>query len=63
MISAAVGLVAGHWIAEPWLAASLGVGCAIALMALARCLHRRAGPARCFARWARARTAGAGLSC
>lgn len=43
MISAAVGLAAGHWIAEPWLAASLGVGCAIALMALARCLHPPGG--------------------
>ena len=43
LISAAVGLAAGHWIAEPWLAASLGVGCAIALMAMARCLHPPGG--------------------
>ncbi|QCI93848.1 HPP family protein [Novosphingobium sp. EMRT-2] len=43
LISAAVGLAAGHWIAAPWLAASLGVGCAIALMAMARCLHPPGG--------------------
>ncbi|WP_206069752.1 HPP family protein [Novosphingobium olei] len=43
MISAAIGLALGHAIGAPWLAASLAVGLAIAVMTLARCLHPPGG--------------------
>lgn len=43
LLSAAVGLAAGHLLGDPWLAASVAVGTAIAVMALARCLHPPGG--------------------
>ena len=43
LVSAAVGLTLGHAIATPWLAASLSLGGAIALMSLLRCLHPPGG--------------------
>ena len=43
LLSAMVGLAAGHLFGDPWLAASLGVGGAIAAMSLARCLHPPGG--------------------
>ena len=43
LLSAAVGLAAGHVLGSPWLAASVGVGAAIAAMSLARCLHPPGG--------------------
>ncbi|KHK89365.1 hypothetical protein LK12_19700 [Novosphingobium malaysiense] len=43
LISAIIGLGAGHALGDPWLAASLGVGIAIAVMSLARCLHPPGG--------------------
>lgn len=43
LLSAAVGLAFGHLIGAPWLAASLAVGTAIAMMTLARCLHPPGG--------------------
>jgi len=43
LISALVGLAAGHLIGTPWLAGALAVGTAIAAMSLARCLHPPGG--------------------
>lgn len=43
LLSASIGLAAGHYIGNPWLAASLAVGTAIAVMSLARCLHPPGG--------------------
>lgn len=43
LISAAVGLALGHAIGVPWLAASLSLGVAIALMSVLRCLHPPGG--------------------
>ena len=43
LLSAAIGLAAGHLCGNPWLAASVGVGAAIAAMAAARCLHPPGG--------------------
>ena len=43
LLSAAVGLAAGHVFGIPWLAASVGVGAAIVAMSLARCLHPPGG--------------------
>lgn len=43
LISAAAGLALGHVIGVPWLAASLALGVAIALMSLLRCLHPPGG--------------------
>lgn len=43
LLSSMVGLTAGHLLGDPWLAASLGVGTAIAVMSLARCLHPPGG--------------------
>lgn len=43
LLSAMVGLAAGHLLRDPWLAASLGVGGAIVAMSLARCLHPPGG--------------------
>ncbi|MCW1382059.1 HPP family protein [Novosphingobium sp. KCTC 2891] len=43
MLSAAIGLAFGHAIGAPWLAASLAVGTAIAVMTLTRCLHPPGG--------------------
>lgn len=43
MLSAAIGLLFGHLLGVPWLAAALAVGVAIAAMTLARCLHPPGG--------------------
>lgn len=43
LLSAAVGLLAGHLFGSPWLAAGVAVGGAIALMTLTRCLHPPGG--------------------
>ncbi|MCJ2178529.1 HPP family protein [Novosphingobium sp. 2580] len=43
LLSSVIGLTAGHLLGDPWLAASLGVGLAIAVMSLARCLHPPGG--------------------
>lgn len=43
LLSAAVGLAMGHLVGDPWLAGSLAVGAAIAVMSLARCLHPPGG--------------------
>lgn len=43
LLSAAVGLAFGHLIGDPWIAGSLAVGGAIAVMSLARCLHPPGG--------------------
>ncbi|MFC0205572.1 HPP family protein [Novosphingobium soli] len=43
LISSVVGLAAGWLLGDPWLAASLAVGVAIAAMSLARCLHPPGG--------------------
>lgn len=43
LVSAAIGLAAGHLCGDPWLAASVGVGIAIAAMSAARCLHPPGG--------------------
>jgi len=43
LLSAVVGLAAGHLVGDPWLAGTLAVGCAIAVMSLARCLHPPGG--------------------
>lgn len=43
LISAAIGLAAGHLLHVPWLAAAVAVGSAIAVMSLARCLHPPGG--------------------
>lgn len=43
LLSAVVGLAAGHLLGDPWLAGSVGVGLAIAAMSLARCLHPPGG--------------------
>lgn len=43
MLSAMVGLIFGHAIGVPWLAASLAVGVAIVVMTLTRCLHPPGG--------------------
>lgn len=43
MLSAATGLVIGHLIPAPALAAALAVGTAIAMMSLCRCLHPPGG--------------------
>jgi CBS domain-containing membrane protein len=45
LISAAAGLALGHLIGIPWLAASLALCVAIALMSLLRCLHPPGGAA------------------
>lgn len=42
-VSAVMGLIAGHLLGVPLLAASLGVGMAIGAMSLARCLHPPGG--------------------
>lgn len=43
LLSAAIGLTAGHLLGNPWLAGSIAVGTAIAVMSLARCLHPPGG--------------------
>jgi CBS domain-containing membrane protein len=43
LLSAVVGLAAGHLVGDPWLAGTLAVGGAIAAMSLARCLHPPGG--------------------
>ncbi len=43
LLSAIVGLAAGHLIAEPVFGAAVGVSLAIAVMSLARCLHPPGG--------------------
>lgn len=43
LISAAIGLAVGHLLGAPVLSASIGVGLAIAIMSLARCLHPPGG--------------------
>lgn len=43
LLSAAAGLVAGHFLHEPWIAGSVAVGAAIAVMSLTRCLHPPGG--------------------
>lgn len=43
MVSAIVGLTAGHLLGTPWLAASVGVGLAIVAMSLTRSLHPPGG--------------------
>lgn len=43
LLSSMVGLAAGHLLHDPWAAASLGVGTAIAVMSLTRCLHPPGG--------------------
>ena len=43
LLSAATGLVLGHLVGVPWLAASLAVGVAIAVMTLTRSLHPPGG--------------------
>src|SRR3546814_15548608 len=43
LLSAMTGLTAGHVLGDPWLAASAGVGAAIAVMSLTRCLHPPGG--------------------
>lgn len=43
LLSSLVGLAAGHFLGDPWLAAWVAVGTAIAVMALARCLHPPGG--------------------
>lgn len=43
LLSAAVGLAAGHLIGDPWAAGSVAVAVAIAVMSLARCLHPPGG--------------------
>ncbi|AIT79964.1 HPP family protein [Novosphingobium pentaromativorans] len=43
LVSAAVGLAVGHAVGVPWLAASIALGIAIALMSLLRCLHPPGG--------------------
>lgn len=48
MISAVIGIALGHAIGAPWLAASLAVGLAIAVMTLARCLHPPGGACALF---------------
>lgn len=43
LLSAGVGLIVGHFLPDPRLAAAVAVGTAIALMSLARCLHPPGG--------------------
>lgn len=43
LVSAAIGLAAGQLLGDPWLAGSVAVGTAIAVMSLARCLHPPGG--------------------
>lgn len=43
LLSAAVGLLAGHMFGTPWLAAGIAVGAAIGVMTLTRCLHPPGG--------------------
>lgn len=43
LLSSLIGLTAGHVLGDPWLAGSLAVGVAIAVMSLARCLHPPGG--------------------
>jgi CBS domain-containing membrane protein len=43
LISAAIGLGLGAFVASPWLACSLAVGLAIAIMTCTRCLHPPGG--------------------
>lgn len=43
LISAAVGLAAGHALGDPWAAGTVGVALAITAMSLARCLHPPGG--------------------
>lgn len=45
LVSALVGIILGHLVEEPLLAASLAVGLAIAVMGVARCLHPPGGAA------------------
>ncbi len=43
LISAAIGLAAGHFLGPAWLATAVAVGSAIAVMSLTRCLHPPGG--------------------
>lgn len=43
LVSAMVGLAAGHLLGNPWVATSVAIGFAIAAMSLARCLHPPGG--------------------
>lgn len=43
IISAAIGLAAGHMLTPVWLGCAVAVGLAIAVMAIARCLHPPGG--------------------
>lgn len=43
LLSALVGLAAGHLLGDPWLAGSIAVGLAIAVMSWLRCLHPPGG--------------------
>ena len=43
LVATAVGLVAGAWLGQGWLAAALAVGLALALMQLTRTVHAPAG--------------------
>ncbi|MYL96351.1 HPP family protein [Novosphingobium sp. FGD1] len=43
LLSAMIGIAAGHLIGDPWMAGSVAVGAAIAVMSLARCLHPPGG--------------------
>lgn len=43
LLSALVGLAAGHLFGTPWIAAGAAVGSAIAIMTLTRCLHPPGG--------------------
>jgi CBS domain-containing membrane protein len=43
LVAALVGVTAGTWIADPFVAASCAIGVAIALMMLLRCLHPPSG--------------------
>jgi CBS domain-containing membrane protein len=43
LLSATIGLAFGHALGVPWMAASVAVGAAIAVMTLARCLHPPGG--------------------
>lgn len=43
LLSAVVGLTAGHLLGDPWLAGSVAVGGAIVVMSLTRCLHPPGG--------------------
>ncbi|WP_235037511.1 MULTISPECIES: HPP family protein [unclassified Novosphingobium] len=43
LLSAAIGLIAGHLLGDPWIAGSIAVAAAIAVMSLTRCLHPPGG--------------------